>query len=113
MSLLTPFGTLEYGDADTMKNWIGPHAIRHMTYVKEMGRRGRAIQTVVLDGQLDSDWFGRHWLNHKAIGQLTDATSSLATINHQWTNENEFYTWHRAHNLVHAKEERAMGMVTE
>lgn len=112
MSLLTLFGTLEFGDETALKDWSGAHAIRHLTLDKEMARQQMAVATVTLFGELDDDWFGRHWLKHRSLNQVKNAGTSLSSFEHGWRNENEFYTWHRAHNRAHVNIERALGINT-
>jgi len=110
MSLLTAFGTLDYGDPSTLKDWSGAHALRHMTIDREMARQNHAISTITMFGKLDADWFGRHWLKHQSLNQVPQAATSLSAFEHQWRDENEFYTWHRAHNRAHVNIERALGI---
>jgi hypothetical protein len=117
MSILTPFGTLDFDDEDTLKDWSATHAIRHMTLDREMARQHRAISTVTLFGELNRDWFGRHWLKHQSLNQAVTnkaATGATATssFEHRWRDANEFYTWHRAHTRAHENLERALGIVS-
>ena len=110
MSILTPFGTLDFRDESTMRDWAGVHAIRHMTLDREMARQHHAIETVTLMGKLDEDWFGRHWLKHRSLNQVKEGATSTISFERPWRNENAFHTWHRAHNRAHVNIDRALGI---
>ena len=112
MSILTPFGTLDFDDEKALSDWAGTHAIRHMTLDKEMARQNHAISTITMFGELDRDWFGRHWLKHQSLNQVPAGATATSSFEHEWRTENEFYTWHRAHNRAHVNIERALGINT-
>lgn len=112
MSLLTVFGTIEFDDAKALRDWSGAHALRHMTIDREMARQGKAVSTVSTFGELDEDWFGRHWLKHVALNQVPNGATATSSFERRWKNRNEFYTWHQAHNRAHVNIEHALGITT-
>lgn len=113
MSTISPYGTLSYGDKSALHQWQAAHEFRHLTYVKEMGRRGNAVTTTLLSGPIDSNWWGRHASAHAALirslaGNPLNSTVSLAA---GWHNEQEFYGWMQRHTLLHRYTDEQLGLV--
>lgn len=105
MPTISPFGTLDYDDAGSIRQWQMAHDMRHITYAKEMGRRGNAITTPILSGAIDADWRGRHMQNHLALLRIMgpDQSFALTALEQDWSTKDKFYDWHRFHNLIHSK----------
>jgi hypothetical protein len=117
--MLTPFGTMDFGDPSQVATWTMAHAARHITYTKRMGALGMPVTTTDLYGEINSDWIGRHLRNHLAlnrgIAQVLGTTNftaqhSLLALEGRWDDANHFYAWHRVHNLVHLREDQQLGI---
>lgn len=113
MSIVTPFGDLDFKDLGGLDPWIGAHDQRHRTYRKAASSLGIYLQSSPLATMPNSDWFGRHLLTHLALIQFTLPTSQYVTLSldtAQWREERDFYDWHNTHNLIHQRLDQAFGI---
>ena len=100
-------------DHASILQWQMAHERRHITYVKEMARRGNAVTTTVLSGKIDDDWFGRHATAHQALARVIGANSLTSTVNLSagWKNEPQFYDWMQRHTLLHRYTDEQLELV--
>lgn len=112
VSVITPFGTISYGDKASIAAWQSAHLFRHAAYVQAMRKAGKNVQGTTLDGPIDSDWFGRHLLNHAALARSDtgDVSYAVTILEREWKDEAAFYQWHRTHTLMHKKLDRDLGI---
>lgn len=113
MTTISPYGTLSYGDESALRQWQQAHDSRHLTYVKEMGRRGKAVTTTILSGPIDHNWWGRHASAHSALNRVLGPNSLYNTVSLSagWANEHEFYDWMQRHTLLHRYTDEQLGLV--
>lgn len=96
------------------KAWTQWHDQRHETYRRRASQLGKALQGVILTGELDLDWFARHMFAHLALkglyprelGQLV-----LSLERAHWQGREDFVAWHRRHALLHARLDALLGVV--
>lgn len=94
--------------------WMAWHDARHRTYQKRASFLGVSLPACDLTGEIDREWFSRHFMRHQAerqlfpreIGQLLVALERVS-----WDDENDFIDWHRRHALIHAREDALFGVV--
>lgn len=114
MSVVTPFGNLDFDDLSGLDDWIGAHDQRHQTYRLAASSTGVYLQAVPLATMPDSDWFGRHLLAHLALIQFSQPSAgSYVTISldvAKWNTAPMFYDWHNTHNLIHQRLDQSFGI---
>lgn len=113
MSIVTPFGDLDYEDLAGIDDWIGAHDQRHRTYRKAANLLGIFLQPEPLATMPDEDWFGRHLLTHLGLVRLASPSNAYATLAldvANWGSRELFYDWHNTHNLIHQRLDQAFGI---
>lgn len=101
------------GDAAGREQFIAAHDFRHRTYRLAASRLGRSLQTRLLTGKMDHDWFSRHLFDHMAHaaifpGQARELTVALEAPRED--DERALYSWMRRHALIHARLDIAYGV---
>jgi hypothetical protein len=105
--IVTPFGEVKFGDTRTLEVWQDAHARRHGVVGKAAG-----VPTQHLRGTMDADWFTRHWSSHATNAAKLNIRSATPTVVlAKWRDAVEFDDWHRAHALMHLREDQAAGIV--
>ena len=116
---LTSFGPIGY-DPMSIRQWAGPHWLRHKAEAQELRRRGITVVGPMLDGPINEDWFGIHMLIHRGMMSSTSLSSNsyaITALEAHWNpdgdgDEAQFYDWHRFHDVIHSKIDRQLGIVT-
>jgi hypothetical protein len=110
--IVTPYGDLEFGDRNGMRQWMAAHATRHRTYAVALMRAGTTIQGFPLFDQLNAHWLSVHYQEHTALAKrLGFATATYGLSRDFMENETQFYNWHRTHNLEHQQLDQGLGVV--
>lgn len=113
MPSLMSFGDLQFDDHEAIDAWLLAHAVRHSTYRKAASLLGIAIADGPFTSEPDDDWFGRHMSAHQALQILAAPDNSVdltALSANTWASAQEFYDWHRMHNLIHLRLDEALGI---
>ena len=114
--LVSIFGSLEYGDYDSVLDWSQAHAQSHRTINRVLASNGNALGGSILSGEhIDNDWFGRHGIEHAGLQRFyqPDNTASgaiLISSLHDWESQQSFYDWHMMHDQVHSRLNAALGI---
>lgn len=103
--IVTPFGELKYGDAETLQVWMDAHARRHATISQVAKVPGQQSF-----GTMDGDWFHRHAASHATNAGVLGINPPTSAISYGWLNPESFDQWHRIHNLIHLREDQAAGI---
>lgn len=110
--IVTPYGDVEYGDRNGMRQWMLAHAARHRTYSVAILRAGAIIQASPLADQLNAAWIFVHYQEHNSLAKrLTSAVETYGLSRDFMENETQFYNWMRTHNLVHQRLDQGLGVV--
>ena len=117
--ILTSFGPISY-DPVSIRQWAGPHWLRHKAEAQELRRRGSNVVNPILDGPINQSWFGLHMLVHLGMTRTTNLSSNsytLTALENHWDADGEgdarqFFDWHRFHDIIHSKIDRQLGIVT-
>jgi hypothetical protein len=116
VSILTSFGRPDFGNQAELREWQIAHDFRHRTERAALSRLGISLSPVDLRGDFESTWFGRHYMNHLALNQAiakklkqTPPPQTVALID-PWKDEQSFYNWHRAHNVIHQHTDSQLGI---
>lgn len=107
--IVTPFGDLKPNDSVALARWIDAHARRHHVYQQLTGLPGGTLR-----GEINGDWFHRHWARHVALAtfaglDLSSMTQGLAVS--EWGTEEGLAHWHELHNRIHLKADRQLKIV--
>lgn len=103
-----------YDDPAGQHAWVAAHDIRHRTYRKAISRTGVTLQSAVLTGDVDADWFARHMLAHIALKSLfpIQIGQQIPTLgDDDFDDQQSFDDWMHRHALIHARLDTALGVV--
>lgn len=107
--VVTPFGVMELGDDIALARWVDAHARRHTTYTQILKASGGNMR-----GDINGDWFYRHWSRHVALATTTGIDLSMFTqglaLPEFWKTERELHDWHELHNRIHLKIDQQLGL---
>jgi hypothetical protein len=109
--IVTPFGEFKLDDRVAESMWLEAHGRRHMAETVAAQING-GIQ--LLDGEIDGDWFHRHWTHTVAIATVTSIDLSGYTqlsVPRKWRTLQEMLDWHELHNRLHLKQDRQLGLI--
>jgi hypothetical protein len=112
--IVTPYGDIELGDREAMRQWMAAHDIRHRTYSVALLRKGIVSQSPPLMDQLNHNWLMMHYIQHVILAKqfAPDTTAQSHGLNHDFMeSDKQFQNWHRTHNLVHQRLDQAFGVV--
>lgn len=112
--IVTPFGEITFGDRKGLQAWVDAHARRHSAERLALAKRGQVLPSRILTGSVDADWFHRHLAEHLTLARFPafdfrGATSPLAIEG--WVSPEVFQTWHQAHNRLHLRYDRNLGLI--
>ena len=97
----TPAGALKYGDDAALEEFYAQHAEAHVNLNNVLSQQfGITLDNPDLSGPADAQWFGDHWLLHKALDQALE-TVSYPGLSMDWANEQRFNEWHSANLSAH------------
>jgi hypothetical protein len=110
--IVTPFGDLVYGDNQGLQSWLLAHDQRHRVELQAIGFQGVSLPYSSLAEKIDSDWFGRHVLNHLGMIRFAadDDTVSSQLLEMEWDNPQNFQVWHQMHNDLHSVLDQSLGI---
>ncbi len=112
--IVTPFGDLTWGDDRGLQAWVDSHARRHRAERAAIAKTGQALPSQILHGDINSDWFHRHLAAHLTLAHYAkiDFRGSTAPLAiEQWTSQEVFREWHLAHNRLHLRYDRNLGII--
>lgn len=106
MTIVTPFGQLDYGSDKGLAEYFAAHDTQHRMYNQILALRGLPIGAQPLGAnKITKDWLLRNLTSHIAIHNVinsADPNSESRLFDTDWDSERSFYDWHQSHDDSHA-----------
>jgi hypothetical protein len=110
---MTMFGDVEWGDSQSMWNFLTAHDLKHQALARVLADSNVQSPAFLLTAQIEDNWVQTHYQQHvllsQAITQSVDS-SIYNLLSNPLTDEDTFYNWFDIHDIIHQQLDQGLGI---